>query len=212
MSTLLEAALGLPDWWGRNLDALCDCLWEAGEVTLFVKNRRAMTATPFGRALWRALAETAGEKRLVVTSLLTPDETQEEFNRQKAALYERWEKEEVLQEEYLLEDAEVVIAAYGVTARVAKTAIAILRREGIRAGLIRPVTLYPFPYAAFDRLDYGRVRHILCAEMSIPCQVIEDVRVGVAKRAPISTALHSGGVLFTAEDIVDAVRALYGKE
>ena len=67
-------------------------------------------------------AETAGEKRLVVTSLLTPDETQEEFNRQKAALYERWEKEEVLQEEYLLEDAEVVIAAYGVTARVAKTA------------------------------------------------------------------------------------------
>ena len=57
----LEAALGLPDWWGRNLDALCDCLWEAGEVTLFVKNRRAMTATPFGRALWRALAETAGE-------------------------------------------------------------------------------------------------------------------------------------------------------
>lgn len=157
-------------------------------------------------------AETAGEKRLVVTSLLTPDETQEEFNRQKAALYERWEKEEVLQEEYLLEDAEVVIAAYGVTARVAKTAIAILRREGIRAGLIRPITLYPFPYAAFDRLDYGRVKHILCAEMSIPCQVIEDVRVGVAKRAPISTALHSGGVLFTAEDIVDAVRALYGKE
>ena len=57
----LEAALGLPGWWGRNLDALCDCLWEAGEVTVLVKNRRAMTATPFGRALWQALTETAGE-------------------------------------------------------------------------------------------------------------------------------------------------------
>lgn len=57
----LEAALGLPQWWGKNLDALCDCLWEVGEVTILVKDHRAMTATPFGRALWRALAETAGE-------------------------------------------------------------------------------------------------------------------------------------------------------
>ncbi len=157
-------------------------------------------------------AEAAGENRLVVTSLLTPEETQEAFNRQKAALYERWEREEVLQEEYQLEDAELVIAAYGVTARIAKTAIAILRREGIRAGLIRPITLYPFPYHSFDRLDYSRVKQILCAEMSIPCQVIEDVRVGVANRAPISTVLHSGGVLFTAEDLVDAARDLYRKE
>ena len=118
----------------------------------------------------------------------------------------------VLQEEYQLEDAELVIAAYGVTARIAKTAIAILRQEGIRAGLIRPITLYPFPYHSFDRLDYSRVKQILCAEMSIPCQVIEDVRVGVANRAPISTVLHSGGVLFTAEDLVDAARALCRKE
>lgn len=157
-------------------------------------------------------AEKAGETRLAVTSLLTPDETQEEFNRLKAALYEKWEREEVLREEYLLEDAELVIAAYGVTARIAKTAIAVLREEGIKAGLIRPITLYPFPYASFDRLDYTRVKRILCAEMSIPCQVIEDVRVGVANRAPISTVLHSGGVLFTADDIVDAARALYRKE
>ncbi len=157
-------------------------------------------------------AEEAGEDRLVVTSLYSPDEAQEKFNRIKAAMYEDWEKTEGLKEEYLLEDAEVVIAAYGVSARIAKTAIAMLRQEGIKAGLIRPITLYPFPYESFQKLDYNRVKHILCAEMSIPCQVIEDVRVGVAGRAPISTVLHSGGIIFTADDIADAVRRLYGKE
>lgn len=157
-------------------------------------------------------SEQAGEKRLVVTSLCTPDEMQEQFNLRQAAMYEEWEKTETLQEEYLLEDAEVVIAAYGVTGRIAKTAIAMLRKEGIRVGLIRPITLYPFPYASFQNLDYARVKHVLCAEMSIPCQVIEDVRVGVAGRAPIATVLHSGGIIFTADDIADAVRGLYRKE
>lgn len=156
-------------------------------------------------------AEEAGEKRLVVTSLLAPDEIQEKFNRIKASMYEEWEKNEGLKEEYMLEDAEVVIAAYGVTARIAKTAITMLRQNGIKAGMIRPITLYPFPYEAFRKLNYGKVRHILCAEMSIPCQMIEDVRVGVADKAPISTVLHSGGVLFTADDIADAVVKLYGR-
>ena len=57
----LSTALELPDWWGKNLDALCDCLWEVGEVRVLVKNHRAMMVAPFGRALWRALTETAEE-------------------------------------------------------------------------------------------------------------------------------------------------------
>jgi len=55
----LEKALALPDWWGRNLDALHDCLWECGEVFLVVKNPGALRSTPFGRALWHVLADTA---------------------------------------------------------------------------------------------------------------------------------------------------------
>ena len=57
----LEKALALPDWWGRNLDALHDCLWECGEVFLVVKNPGALRSTPFGRALWQVLADTAAE-------------------------------------------------------------------------------------------------------------------------------------------------------
>jgi 2-oxoglutarate ferredoxin oxidoreductase subunit alpha len=112
----------------------------------------------------------------------------------------------------MLDDAEVVIAAYGVSARISKTAIAELRRQGIKAGMIRPITIYPFPYDFFNRLDYGRVKNILCAEMSIPCQMIEDVKQGVANRVPISTVLHSGGIIFTADEIVDAVLKIVGKE
>lgn len=57
----LEKALALPEWWGRNLDALHDCLWECGEVFLVVKNPGALRSTPFGRALWQVLADTAAE-------------------------------------------------------------------------------------------------------------------------------------------------------
>lgn len=57
----LETALRLPEWWGKNLDALSDCLWEVGEVSLLVKHRSALLATPFGRALWRTLTDGAKE-------------------------------------------------------------------------------------------------------------------------------------------------------
>jgi len=57
----LETALELPDWWGRNLDALRDCLWECGKVSIVVKDRKALLGTPFGRSLWRVLTDTAAE-------------------------------------------------------------------------------------------------------------------------------------------------------
>ena len=57
----LETQLGLPEWWGRNLDALHDCLWECGEVRFVVKNHQALLDTPFGRGLWQVLADGAAE-------------------------------------------------------------------------------------------------------------------------------------------------------
>lgn len=57
----LETKLKLPEWWGRNLDAIYDCLWECGEVRLVVKDRPALLSTPFGRALWQTLADAAAE-------------------------------------------------------------------------------------------------------------------------------------------------------
>ncbi|GHV47176.1 3-methyl-2-oxobutanoate dehydrogenase subunit VorB [Synergistales bacterium] len=147
-------------------------------------------------------------KHLNVTTLLAPEENQERFNIMMAEMYERWESCEKLVEEYWLENAEIVIVAYGVSARIAKTAIHTLREQGINVGMIRPVTIWPFPYDSFEKLDYNSLKGVLCVEMSIPCQVIEDVRVGVARRAPISTLLHSGGILIASEEIVEKIQGM----
>jgi 2-oxoglutarate ferredoxin oxidoreductase subunit alpha len=111
----------------------------------------------------------------------------------------------------MVEDAEIVIAAYGVSARIAKSAIDILRKEGIKVGLIRPITLHPFPYASFEKLDYSRVKAILDVEMSIPAQLVYDVKHAVKDRCPIETCLRSGGQIMSRNAVIDAVRKLNEK-
>ena len=128
-----------------------------------------------------------------------------------AAMYERWQREDAQSESYLVEDAEIVIAAYGISARAAKSAIRELRKEGVKIGLVRPITVSPFPVAAFDELDYNRVRHILCVEMCIPALMVEDVKCAIARRSEISTFGRGGGFVISPDQIVDAVRMLPGE-
>jgi 2-oxoglutarate ferredoxin oxidoreductase subunit alpha len=134
----------------------------------------------------------------------------ENNNKESAAMYEAWEKD-IQVEEYLIEDAEIVITAYGISGRVAKSAVARLREEGIKVGLIRPKTVSPFPYGSFENLDYSRVRAILDVEMSIPAQMVYDVKLAVKDRCPIHTCLRSGGEIMGRELVMNAVRELYAK-
>lgn len=147
-------------------------------------------------------------RRLHVTTMIVPYEKQEEFNKILGKMYERWVETEEMVEEYMLDDAEVVVVAYGVSARIAKEAIQELRTQGVRAGMIRPITLYPFPYNSFDKIKYNNIKGLLCVEMSIPCQLIEDVKMGVARRAKISTSLHAGGIIHTLEEVMQAIKAI----
>lgn len=132
-------------------------------------------------------------------------------NEEAAALYESWKKD-VQVEEYMVEDAEIVIAAYGISARIAKSAADLLRKQGIKVGLIRPITVHPFPYESFEKLDYGRVKAVLDVEMSIPAQFVQDVEMAVRRRCPIETCLCSGGNIMSREAIVEAVLKLNEKE
>jgi len=132
---------------------------------------------------------------------------QQEENEKAAALYESWEKD-VQVENYRVEDAEIVIASYGISARIARSAVDLLRKQGKKVGMIRPMTVSPFPYGAFDALDYGRVKAVLDVEMSIPAQFVEDVKKGVKGRCPIRTCLCSGGNIMSREKIVDAVNSI----
>jgi 2-oxoglutarate ferredoxin oxidoreductase subunit alpha len=147
-------------------------------------------------------------RHLHVTTMIVPYEKQEEFNVIIAKMYEKWVATEEMVEEFLIEDAEVLVVAYGVSARIAKEAIQELRGESVKAGMIRPITIYPFPYDSFNKLNYDRLKGVLCVEMSVPCQLIEDVQMGVARRAGISTLLHSGGIIHTPEEVIQAIKAI----
>ena len=131
-------------------------------------------------------------------------------NEEALRLYNSWEKD-VMVEKYCTEDAEVVITAYGISGRIAKSVVEMMRAEGKKVGLIRPITVHPLPKASFEKLDYGTCRAILDVEMSIPAQLAEDVDHAVRGRCPIETCLCSGGNIMSREAVVEAVEKLLNR-
>ncbi len=134
----------------------------------------------------------------------------QKWNEDASAMYDSWEKD-VQYENYLVEDAELVITAYGISARIAKSAVDILRAEGKKVGLIRAITVSPFPYKAFDEINYDICKTVLDVEMSIPAQFIADVDRGIHHRAEIETCLCSGGNIMSREAILEAANKILEK-
>jgi 2-oxoglutarate ferredoxin oxidoreductase subunit alpha len=125
---------------------------------------------------------------------------QEKVNIEAAALYATWDKD-IRVEEYMIDDAEIVFAAYGISARISRAVIRELRAEGIKAGMIRPITISPFPYDAFRNLDFNRVKGIIDVEMSIPAQMRWDIDYAIQGKCPVHEVLRSGGQLLTNDQV-----------
>jgi 2-oxoglutarate ferredoxin oxidoreductase subunit alpha len=104
----------------------------------------------------------------------------------------------------LTDDAEIVVVAFGTAARIAKTAVNLARAEGIKAGLIRPITLFPFPDKIIAKAAETMER-FLVVEMNMG-QMVEDVRLAVNGKAEVSFFGRPGGALLSVEDIVQAIR------
>lgn len=132
---------------------------------------------------------------------------QEAVNIEAAKLYDTWDKD-IRVEEFMTDDAELIIAAYGISARISRAVVKVLRAEGVKIGMIRPVTVSPFPYEAFGNIDFNRVKGILDVEMSIPSQMRWDVDHAVQGRCPIKECLRSGGQLLTNDQVLAAAREL----
>ena len=98
--------------------------------------------------------------------------------------YARMEAEEQRWESVQTEDAEVVLVAYGISSRISKAAVKKARAQGIKLGLIRPITLWPFPRKAFDALG-DQVKGFLSVEMSILGQMADDVKLAIDNRRPV---------------------------
>ena len=143
----------------------------------------------------------------IINSLYMAAEDCDRHNDHLSKKYAEMEKNEVRWEEVQCEDADIIITAYGTPARIALTAIDTLREEGIKVGLFRPITLWPFPEKALHELaGKGHVKVILDVEMSSTGQMLEDVRLAVEGQKPIRYLGHAGGVMPTVEEMADAVK------
>jgi 2-oxoglutarate ferredoxin oxidoreductase subunit alpha len=151
-----------------------------------------------------ALTGAKGRKGHVITSIYLDADEMEEYIKKLSRKYGEIERAETRHEEYLTEDAEVVIVAYGIVSRVVRSAIEDLRGGGIKAGLVRPITLWPYPAAVLGRLA-GRAKFFLACEMSTG-QMVEDVRLAVNGQRPVHFYGRSGGNVPTPAEVVAAVR------
>lgn len=149
---------------------------------------------------WMAVGHPLEEKRAWINPGCWDTVLWENTNQEAWDMYRAWPAE---YENYLVEDAEVIIASYGISARVSQAAVDKLRDAGIKAGMVRAKTVFPFPYEAFEAIDYDKCKGILNVEMSIPPQFVEDVAVAVKGRAPIENYLRSGGNMLSLNKIVE---------
>jgi 2-oxoglutarate ferredoxin oxidoreductase subunit alpha len=154
-----------------------------------------------------ALTGAQGRPGKVIRSLyMLPGEEcgLERLNYKLKAKYERMAEHEVMCETVLIEDAEIVLVAFGTSARIAKTAVHLARAEGIKAGLIRPITLFPFPEKIIAKTA-ETVERFLVVEMNMG-QMVEDVRLAVNGRAGVSFYGRPGGAILAVEDILTAMQ------
>ncbi len=123
-----------------------------------------------------------------------------------AAKYAEMEKSEVRFETYKVEDADHVVIGYGIVSRLLKSAVDIARKEGIRVGLLRPITLFPFPKAKIASLA-GKAHDFLVAECSTG-QLVDDVRLAVNGRRPVNLYYRTGGNVPTAQELLEQIHKL----
>ena len=151
---------------------------------------------------WAVTGTAESRKNLISSIYLQPDELEAHI-RKLELKYKKAERSEVRAESFMTEDAELVFVAYGISARIAKSAVAQLRAHGIKAGLLRPITLFPFPTNPLRSLAEHAERFVV-VEMSTG-QMVEDVRLAVAGRRPVEFYGRCGGNMPTAEEIVEFV-------
>ncbi len=159
---------------------------------------------------WATTGTGGKRKRNIINSLyITPDELEEVVLKRKER-YNTIKQNETLVEEYLTDDADYIIAAYGTTARIAKNAIGQLRSEGYKVGLIRPITLWPFPTAVFEKAA-THAKAFLSVEMSTG-QMVEDVKLSVNGKADVHFYGRTGGMVPTPSAIVEKIKSIAGGE
>ena len=152
---------------------------------------------------WATTGTNCQREHNIVNSLFLAPEKLETENFKRYERYKYIEENEAMYEEYMMDDAEICIAAFGIAARVAKNAINEARKQGIKAGLIRPITLWPFPKAPFEAAS-EKVKSVISVELSMG-QMIEDVKLATGCKVPVTLCNRAGGMIPSPEQVLDAI-------
>jgi 2-oxoisovalerate ferredoxin oxidoreductase alpha subunit len=154
---------------------------------------------------WAIRGDRATRENLLTSIYLEPDELERHVQR-LAAKYKRAEQEDVRFEAVETEDADVVLVGYGITARILKSVVRVARAEGIRAGLIRPITLFPFPAQQLRAL--AETAAVFAVVELSTGQLVNDVRLALEGRKPVEFYGRTGGNVPSAEEVLGAARAI----
>ncbi len=159
-------------------------------------------------APWAVTGTQGKRPHNIINSLSLVPEELEELNFKRYEKYAEIEKNEVMSESFMMEDAEICIVAFGIAARVSKNAVLEARAQGIKVGMIRPITLWPFPKQVLAEAA-DRVRHFISVELSMG-QMIEDVELAIRCRRPVTLCNRVGGMIPTPEQVLGEIKKVAG--
>ena len=154
---------------------------------------------------WTITGKTADRERNIITSLNLDPARQEKHNQKLQAKYRHAEEHEVRYEAIDCEDAEYLIVAYGSSARICQKVVKLARDKGIKAGLFRPITLYPFPYKELAKLAEN-IKLILSVELSTG-QMIEDIRLAVEGKTKVEFYGRCGGMIYSPNEVLGVLES-----
>lgn len=153
---------------------------------------------------WATTGTKMNREHNIVNSLSLVPEELEQLNFARYERYKIVEQNEAMYEEYLMDDAEICVVAFGIAARVSKSAVDEARSQGIKAGLIRPITLWPFPDAPFEKA-VAHADRFISVELSMG-QMIEDVKLATKCQKPVSLCNRVGGMIPSTEQVLEAIK------
>lgn len=153
---------------------------------------------------WATLGKPADRGPNIITSLELDAATMEENNRRFQAKYKVIEQNEVIYEEIKCEDADYMLVAFGSSARICQKAVDLARAEGLKVGLLRPITLWPFPSNILNQYA-DKVKGMLTVELNAG-QMVEDVRLAVNGKVPVEHFGRLGGIVPTPDEVLEALK------
>ena len=155
---------------------------------------------------WATTGKTPDRKRNIITSLYIQSETMEEKNHKLQAKYKKIKENEVRYEEYKIDDAEVIISAFGLTSRICKKTVDLARANGIKAGLFRPITVWPFPESQIAALAAkSATKFFISVEMNVG-QMVYDIRLAVEGKKPVYFYGRQGGIIPTPDEVLGVIK------